>query len=931
MTDREPENPKGKRVDPDTEQVLNDLADGYLDRLQSGESPDRESVVSAHPDLGSLLDRRLALVELMFQSRPPEKRPDVPSTRRPAEKEESGTVEERQPSRREETVDVGGPEERPKSIGPYKVLDVLGKGGMGIVYLADQTEPVQRRVALKLIKVGMDTRDVIARFESERQALALMNHPSIAHVYEAGATEEGRPFFAMEHVPGSPVTDYCDRNRVTTRERLLLFVQICDAVQHAHQKGIIHRDLKPSNILVTVPNGRPVPKIIDFGVAKATSRRLTEETVYTEHGRIIGTPEYMSPEQAELTCIDVDTRTDIYSLGVVLYELLVGTLPYASKDLRGGGLSEIRRRIREEEPPKPSTRVSTLGEVSTEIAKRRRTNPSSLSRLLKGDLDWITMKAMEKDRTRRYATASELAADVGRFLKDEPVLAGPPSAIYLLKKFVQAHRWHVMTAMALWIGLLGGFIIAFIWITSQYLSELEITRLQRQQQESSASALDRAYTDKASREVESMPPEDPEIEAEMRDTIGRSYRRLGYYEKAEPHLRKAFQIRRRLLGPEDIKTLDSMNRLALLLGDRGEYGEAERLLREALETEQRVLGADDPRTLGTMGNLAEALMDLGNLKDAEGLALQALDSRRRVLGANHVDTISSMHTLGALRKLQGDLVGAEVLYRDTLKRRRRVLGDAHKDTLETKNDLASLLISLGWYAEAEFLLRDLHGVLRRAFGDEHPHTLVVLNNLADSLHRQGEHVEAERLFRQVLEARRSRLGPHHPWTLNAMNNVAVALGELGRTEEAERLLRSALEEWRRVRGESHWDTVGAMNNLGRYLRDLGRLDESEKLLKKAVEIAAEMVRERELDTAKLMIVQVTYGGCLTRMDRFDEAEPLLLQSFASFTRDPDYGEAHPVTVGTAQKLIDLYESWGKPEKAEEYRAMIPSSGSDSRK
>jgi serine/threonine protein kinase/WD40 repeat protein len=344
-------------------------------------------------------------------------------------------------------------------IGPYRLLRKLGAGGMGEVYEAEQREPVRRKVALKLIKWGMDTRSVVARFEAERQALAMMDHPCIAKVFDAGATDQGRPYFAMELVKGVPITDYCDRHKLPTQQRLELFMQVCEGVQHAHQKGIIHRDIKPSNVLVTIQDDKPVPKIIDFGVAKATEQRLTEKTVFTELGQLVGTPEYMSPEQAEMTGLDIDTRTDVYSLGVLLYELLSGALPFEPRELRQAGYDEIRRRIREDEPAKPSTRVSSLGEAASTAASNRGTEAGALIKRLRGDLDWISMKALEKDRTRRYGSPADLAADVARHLHSEPVLAGPPSTAYKMKKFVRRHRFGVATAsviaLALVLGVLG--------------------------------------------------------------------------------------------------------------------------------------------------------------------------------------------------------------------------------------------------------------------------------------------------------------------------------------------------------------------------------------------------------------------------------------------------------------------------------------------
>jgi WD40 repeat protein/serine/threonine protein kinase/tetratricopeptide (TPR) repeat protein len=345
-------------------------------------------------------------------------------------------------------------------IGRYKLLQLIGEGGFGVVYMAEQEEPIRRKVALKIIKLGMDTKQVIARFEAERQALAMMDHPNIARVFDAGATDTGRPYFVMELVKGIPITEYCDKNNLDTRQRLELFIDVCKAVQHAHQKGIIHRDIKPSNVMVTLRDGKPVPKIIDFGIAKATQQRLTEKTLFTEYRQFIGTPEYMSPEQAEMSVLDVDTRTDIYSLGVLLYELLTGTTPFETDKLRSAAYDEIRKIIREDEPPKPSTRLSTLGEALTDIAKHHDAQPGELRKIVRGDLDWIVMKTLEKDRTRRYETANGLAMDIERHLNDEPVSAGPPGVRYRLHKFVRRHRTGVASGLLVATAIVTGLVVS---------------------------------------------------------------------------------------------------------------------------------------------------------------------------------------------------------------------------------------------------------------------------------------------------------------------------------------------------------------------------------------------------------------------------------------------------------------------------------------
>jgi len=394
-------------------------------------------------------------------------------------------------------------------IGRYKLLEKVGEGGFGVVYMADQTKPISRRVALKIIKLGMDTKEVIARFEAERQALAMMEHPNIAKVLDAGATDTGRSYFVMELVKGIPITEYCDNNNLDTRQRLELFISVCKAIQHAHQKGIIHRDLKPSNVMITLHDGKPVPKVIDFGIAKATGQRLTEKTLFTRFAQMVGTPEYMSPEQAEFSGLDVDTRSDIYSLGVLLYQLLTGVTPFDGEKLREAGYVEMQRIIREDDPDKPSTRLSTMGEALTDVAKHRRVAPEALRKLIRGDLDWIVMKTLEKDRTRRYETASELATDIERHLADELVSAGPPSAGYRLRKFIRRNRVAVMTGLLIAATLLAAAVVSAMYAHEATLhareaatnaSKAEIARRDavKAQQETTgllaASYVDRAQT-----------------------------------------------------------------------------------------------------------------------------------------------------------------------------------------------------------------------------------------------------------------------------------------------------------------------------------------------------------------------------------------------------------------------------------------------------
>jgi len=759
-------------------------------------------------------------------------------------------------------TDPGGPTEtrqpelagEPDRIGPYRLLEKIGEGGMGEVWAAEQEEPVRRRVAVKIIKRGMDTRKVVARFEAERQALALMEHPAIARVFDAGETPRGRPYFVMEHIRGVPINEHCDRQRLTTRERLELFIEVCEGVVHAHQKAIIHRDLKPSNVLVTMQDGKAVPKIIDFGVAKATAQRLTERTVYTEHGVLIGTPAYMSPEQAEMTGQGVDTRTDVYSLGVMLYELLVGALPFDPRDLRAAGYDEIRRRIREEEPSKPSTRLATLpGERTTDSASRRRVDLPTLRRQLSGDLDWITMRALEKDRSRRYGSPTELAADIRRHLSDEPVEAGPPSRVYRAKKFVRRHR--VGVAVAGGVGVLLLAVAATMTVqagriaaerdranaeaaranqeaeakgqVSEFLKDLFTVSDPGEARGNSITA--RELLDRGAEKIEGMLTEQPETRAELMATMGFVYHSLGLYAQAEPLLEQALAERKRVLGDDHLDTLASINGLAILYKSQGRHAEAEPLYLSTLETRKRVLGDDHPHTLASMNNLAILYKRQGRYAEAEPLYLETLAIRKRVLGDDHLDTLSSTNNLANLYRHQGRYAEAEPLYLETLEATKRVLGDDHLSTLGFMNNLANLYRNQGRYAEAETLYLETLATRKRVLGDDHPGTLASMGNLAILYWSQGRYAEAEPLYLETLETRKRVLGDDHLSTLRSMNNLASMYKSQGRYAEAEPLYLKTLEISQRVLGDDHPDTLGSMNNLAMLYLGQGRYAEAETL------------------------------------------------------------------------------------------------------
>ncbi len=701
--------------------------------------------------------------------------------------------------------------------GKYKLVKELGKGGMGVVFLADQTAPVKRQVALKIIKLGMDTHHVVARFEAERQALAVMDHPNIAKVFDGGATDTGRPYFVMELVKGIPLTTYCDQNELTTRERLELFIPICEAVQHAHQKGVIHRDLKPSNVLVAVQDGKPVPKIIDFGIAKAIDHRLAESTLFTEQGLLIGTPAYMSPEQAELSGLDIDTRTDIYSLGVMLYELLIGVLPFDQKMLRAAAFNEIQRIIREIDPPRASTQIIKLGETNTTIAGHRRTDPASLHRQLKGDLDCILMRAMEKDRTRRYETATGLAMDINRHLHNEPISARPPSTTYRLTKFARRHKVGLAAGVAVFLALVAGLVLA-------------TTGLIRAKRAEAVAAGER---DRANQET-------------------KTTRRVSDF------LVSIFQVSdpRQALG----NTITAREIL-----DKGAARVEEELKGEPLVK---------ARLMDTMGTV---YMNLGLFPQAVPLAERALEVRRQELAPDDPLIAESMNSLGALRYSMGNLAEAEKLFRGALDIRRKKLGEENYEVSTSLNDLAMTLNSLGRYDEAEPLYRQALAIRQKLFPKEHPDIAQSLNNLGMFLYRRAKYDEAEKLFRQALEMNRRLLGEVHPEIASYLNNLGMVLRDSGQLAEAETMFRQSVALHHKLYGPDHPNYGNAIVNLAALLVRTGKFEEAERDCLEVVALYGKIYGENNFQTAT---VRSLLGECLTKTKRFPQAEKLLVESLA---------------------------------------------------
>ena len=669
-------------------------------------------------------------------------------------------------------------------VGRYKLLSVLGEGGMGIVYLAEQQHPIKRLVALKVIKPGMDSKRILARFEAERRVLALLDHSNIAHVYDAGTTEAGRPYFVMEYVKGLTITEHCDRRKLTIEDRLNLFLQVCHAVQHAHQKGIIHRDIKPSNILVSTQDNQAVPKIIDFGIAKALSQPLTEQTLATEENQLLGTPEYMSPEQADMAREDIDTRSDIYSLGVLLYVLLTGVLPFDSDTLRTGGIDRIRQIIRESDPKTPSTRLMSLGEEAKKVAERRCTEVATLAKCLRKELEWIPLKAMRKERTERYRSASEFSDDIENYIKGAPLIAGPLTAAYRFKKFLRRNKALVTGIAAVLAVLIAGVAVSTLFAIRAERQAKISQAVNEFLQEDLIRSVDphvtlgrevtvRSWLDAASENLEGRFENEPLVEASIRMTLGDTYRNLGDFEVAERHLKRVVQIRRnelgeehpqtiyatfklcgalwgagraaevqplclktverskRILGKEHRTTLLSMNILALIRKSQADYDEAEQLFRKILETSRKTFGQTDMITLLAVGNLAAALKGAGRYEEAEPLYLEAIEFRRQVLGEDHPYAIDSLRGLGLLRAEQGRYEEAEKLLTESLERRRRVQGHEHVQTIHN-------MVRLGWvyteqqrYGEAEELLIEAFKLSHRVLGPLDQITIESIGKIVD--------------------------------------------------------------------------------------------------------------------------------------------------------------------------------------------------------
>ncbi|UCG49371.1 MAG: serine/threonine protein kinase [Phycisphaerales bacterium] len=844
--------------------------------------------------------------------------------------EEAGSFLESPPFEATITIDKASMVEQPgDNIGPYKLLERIGEGGMAYVYMAEQREPIRRRVALKIIKLGMDTRQVIARFEAERQALAMMDHPNIAKVFDAGTTETGRPYFAMELVKGVIITEYCDNNKLNTRERLRLFIQVCNAVQHAHQKGIIHRDIKPTNVMVTLHDGKPVPKVIDFGIAKATSQRLTEKTVFTRYAQMIGTPEYMSPEQAEFSGLDIDTRSDIYSLGILLYELLTGATPFDGDQLRAKGYGEMQRIIRESEPLKPSTRLSTMGDALTDIADHRKTSPDLLAKLVRGDLDWIVMKTLEKDRTRRYEAVNALTKDIQRHLDNEPVEAGPPSTIYRIRKFIEKRR-RTVAATATIAALL---IIGLIATTTLYFTADRARNEAEHQAKISRAVSDFlrddllgsadpwrgrtqgtsviSFLDAASRQLEGKFADEPLIEASIRLTLGSTYWHLGHYKQAEKNLKRSLDIHRKQLGSEDFNTLLCMRELGWVNQHLGDSRQAESLLIEALDGMKRTLKEEDGTLLYCMGWLSWVYIDQGQYHQAERLQLEGLEVIRRKLGPEHPWIPSFMYSLGVIYKAQQRFDEAEKLITEALDISRRTRGDQGIETLNIISQLGDLYSTKGRYEDAERLLTEALEGRRKVYGLEHPDTFASMDAVGWFYRRNGKLQQAGQLLEQCYNKSRELLGSEHGVTLDSMLHLAVLRQDQAQYEQAEELMKEALRISRAKRGEDDNMTAWSLNTLGKFYEAIKKYDQAQTYLNEELEIKRRTLGGEHPDTLEAM-----GNGALLyyKRGKIDQAEVLGIETLQITRRA--LGEDSPITLRLMHALGWWYLSIGRATEAE---------------
>ena len=836
----------------------------------------------------------------------------------------------------------------PAQIGDYRILERLGSGGMGDVYKAEQHDPIRRTVALKVIRDGRSTGDVLTRFELERRALAAMNHSSIARVFDAGSTEEGQPFFVMELIEGRPITDFGDAEGLPIRHRLELFVQVCNAVHHAHQKGVVHRDLKPENVLVTREGDAAIAKVLDFGLAKVTDPDFLEVTLQTEQDRVMGTLEYMAPEQAAGTIDLIDARADIYSLGVMLYEVLTGALPFSSERLRKAGVGESLRLIQDVEPPRPSVRMASRDEAARQAASRRRTSTERLAKELREDLDWVVLRAMAKEPERRYASASALAEDIRRYLDHEPVMAGPPSARYRLRKFARKYSVQLGAAATVVLALIVALVVSLVFYFDAESARDE-ERLARREAEDEA---------KRAKEAEA---KERERSGELQDMMRFQSSRLAELDPYKMGADLRLDLRRSIMTGSDspveadknaaryaeltdqvnftnlgLKALEAnvfepmsaaidarfaekprlqaqlLQALSSTLIDLGLLELAENTQRRALALRNDIYGPDHALTLDSSNGLGATLFDSGKYDEARVTVAKALASAKETLGPEDRGTLSLMHDLAAIHLALDEPTKAEPLIREVVSGWRQSLGRGHPDTLNATNTWASTLESLGRLEEAEERYREVLRHRERLRDEDPGIPVAAANNLALLVRSRGDFEEAEDLLQDALEWSRALLGDDHAMTVSSIHNSGTTFLEKGDPKSAYPLLREAFERRTRVLGADNEGTLLSMWNLGSALHDLGRPSVAEPLLRDAVKACRATLGDDHGDTLGAINA---LGYLLYSEGQLEEAEPLYREALKNRSRV--FGPNHPDTLNSLNNLAAWFMASGDPARAEE--------------
>jgi tetratricopeptide (TPR) repeat protein len=835
--------------------------------------------------------------------------------------------------------------------GRYKLLERLGEGGMGTVWMAQQTEPVRRLVAVKLIKPGMDSKAVLARFEAERQALALMDHPNIAKVLDAGTAPDGRPFFVMELVKGTAITRYCDQRRLTPPQRLELFAAVCLAVQHAHQKGVIHRDLKPSNVLVALYDDRPVPKVIDFGVAKAIGPPLTEQTLHTGFGAVVGTLEYMSPEQASFNQLDVDTRSDVYALGVLLYELLVGGPPFSRKELEQAGVLEMLRVIREQEPSKPSLKLSTAEGLPT-LAANRGTEPKRLAALVRGEVDWIVMKALEKNRERRYETALGFAQDVQRYLAGEPVLACPPSVWYRLRKQFRRHRGALLAAAAVVVALTAGTVAATLgWLEARHrrdeaeasarkaeaaADEERVARereaVQRRQAEAVAELLESLFrgidpwsgvsrtadfrellADRLAQveaDLETKYQGQPVVRVRLRNTLGMARLGLGETERAVALLEAARAEGAALEGGSGDYGLYAEGNLANAYVAAGRTAEGIAIL-ERLREPLAALPPENDAPLANLVNLGTAYSEAGRTDEAIHTLEEARGRLEARHGPDHAYTLAAMNSLALAYVRAGRYAESIALSETVSDRLGRTLGPKSPHALTSRLNLASAYLGAGQLDRALKLSEENLAGHKASLGPAHPYTLIAQHNLATAYLKVGQTDKGLALMEETVAARKAQLGAKHPATLDSQTALAGAYYALRRLDRMSPLLDQILATQKATLGPDHVETLRTMNNLAECYRVMKKLDLAVPLFEQTLAARKAKLGPDHPDT---LITQNNLGLAYFDQGKLDQARALFEQTLPA--RKAKLGPDHPDTLRTMNCLAQAYRLGGETDRAE---------------